>query len=143
MKTSTKMVLFTIVLAVPAFLLGKVLWPDALDAVQPSAAQLPFFIFLSAREALAFGAGVAFIVFGWSMLKNAMFPDTRGAKWTFTSIAWLLVSWWPHDNMHRENGLNLGGLLRIEYTFHLTLIIASCIIAYNFWKFLKRGEAKP
>lgn len=130
----TKFTILALVIAVPAFLLGRVIWPDVAGAMEPSSTQLPFFIFISALEALSFGIGVAFIVFGYPKLKNLMGEEKYGALPSFIAIAWFLVSWWPHDNMHRANGMDLGGLLRIEYLFHLTLIIAGLTLAYFFGK---------
>jgi hypothetical protein len=135
----TKFIVTTIVLAIPAFLLGRMIWPDVPGAMAPLGIQLPLFMFISALEAVAFGIGVSFVIYGWSLVKRVMPADAHGAKLVFVSIAWLLVSWWPHDNMHRANGMDMAGLLRIEYIFHLTLIVASAIVAYYFWKYLERS----
>ncbi len=59
----------------------------------------------------------------------------------FISIAWFLISWWPHDKLHAFNK-TLEGLLFIEYGFHLTLLIGGCILAYCFIRLLVPvGEA--
>ncbi len=58
----------------------------------------------------------------------------------FIALPWMLVSWWPHDNLHVHNGMNLQGLLYIEYGFHLTLIIASLILTYGFLTSLKEQK---
>jgi len=51
----------------------------------------------------------------------------------YLSIGWLMVSWWPHLNLHRHNeGGNLQGLLYIDYGFHVPLMIAALILAYSF-----------
>ena len=135
MKTKTKFIIITIIFAAIAFSLSRVIWPDTgMGMPAPSAAQLPFFIFLSVLEAVAFGIGVAFLTLGWKHIKALMPEDNKGAMASFIAITWLLVSWWPHDNMHRVNGENLAGLLKIEYTFHFTLILASLVLAYYFWK---------
>jgi hypothetical protein len=75
-------------------------------------------------------------------------PDLRLGQgrlaWaTYLAIAWTLVSWWPHSNMHRVNGENLGGLLMIDYTFHVTLMLASLIILRFFWVAAQRGAPAP
>lgn len=127
-----KIVMFLV--AVCAFILGPVLWTDA-PGMMPSSSQLPFFIFLTIVESVLFGAGVVFVLYGWPMVQRLSGKDGE-KKLIFFSIAWLLISWWPHDNLHRHNGLDLQGLLYIEYAFHLTLIITSCIIAWQFWKSL-------
>jgi len=121
----------TIVAAVGSFLLSHVLWPDPVGAMAPMGLQLPLFIGIAVAESLAFGAGVAFLIFGFSFMHGR----GAGAWAAFLATAWLLVSWWPHDNMHRVNGMtDYNGLLRIEYTFHVTLIIAGFILASYLWK---------
>lgn len=61
MKTWIKVLVVTIVLAVA---LGRVIWPPPAGASEPSPGQFPFFVALSAFDALAFGLGVAFFLFG-------------------------------------------------------------------------------
>lgn len=140
MKLSTKMLIVAVVFAVPALFLGHVLWPDPLEhALAPSASQLPFFIFLSVLEAAAFGVGIAFIIFGWPLLQKVT-TDKREKTLLFLATAWFLISWWPHDNMHRHNGGDLAGLLQIEYLFHFTLIVAAMIIARQLWKMITKAE---
>lgn len=141
MKTKTKFIIITIVLAIISFSLSKVIWPDSSSMSMPTARQLPFFIFISALESLSFGIGVAFVLLGWKYLKALMPENKKGAVLSFFAITWLLVSWWPHDNMHRVNGpSNMAGLLRIEFIFHFTLIIAGFILAYNFWRLVIKSN---
>lgn len=134
MKTSTKFTLITLLFGIPAFLLGRIIWPDPVGGMAPTAGQLPFFIFISAIEAFGFGAGIAFLFLGFPMVKKILPEEKSGAMVSFLALSWFLVSWWPHDNMHRANGEDMAGLLRIEYIFHFTLVIASLILAYYFWK---------
>jgi hypothetical protein len=103
-------------------LLSRVLWPDKPHAMAPDASLLPWFIGLSILESASFGIGVATLIVYWR----------EGSRyfWPFISLIWWLVSWWPHDNFHRTaEEHNLVNLLSIEYAFHLTLIIASFILA--------------
>ena len=134
----------TLLILLPAlvvFPLGRVIWKDPVEAMMPSSAQLPFFILLSVFESLAFGIGIWFLVRGWELIAAAPGVSKRLACWTYASIAWSLVSWWPHDNLHRANGMDTVGLLRIEYGFHVTLIIASTIIAFFFISILKTDRS--
>lgn len=137
MKISTKAVAITVVFAVVSFALSPLLWHPNPTSPLPTAAQLPFFILLSLAESIVFGLGIAFIVFGWPLASKA---NTKLAKAAFVSIAWLLVSWWPHDNLHMANGLDYDGLLQIEYGFHFTLMVSSVILAFFFLNAL--GEKK-
>ena len=130
MKLTNKILILTFACGIPAFLLGRVIWPDPVGAVPPTTGELPFFVLLSVIEAVVFGLGVSLVVFGRSLLENVPERYRTRAVLSFISVAWLLISWWPHDNMHRANGENLQGLLLIEYQFHVTLIAASLIIAY-------------
>jgi hypothetical protein len=146
MATPIKVALLTLVVALPAFLLGRVIWPPNPALPTPSAAQLPFFMLLTALEALALGLGVAFIVFGLPIMRRLTGGATALTWAMFISIAWLLVSWWPHDHMHLANGFELSGLLVIEYLYHATLIFAGGILGYGFIHWLRlrdQTEAQP
>lgn len=137
MKTSTKVITVTLLLGVLGFLtepngpLGS-FWAPSPMIPQATGVQVPLFMILGATEALAFGLAVSFLLFGYSTLKaNAPVsaPMTRAAH---VSIAWLLGNWWAHDSLHLHNGMSLNGLLRIEYGFHVTLIIAGVILVRFF-----------
>lgn len=114
-------------------------WRPSPDFPQPTSAQLPLFILLNVAEVLAFGLGIAFLIFGYPLMRAIAPASKRLTLWAFLSIAWLLVNWWPHDSLHVANGMNMGGLLVIEYLFHVTLIVAGAILAYFFWVLGCRG----
>jgi hypothetical protein len=141
LKTWVKVALITAAFAVPAMALGQVIWPPAPGGPEPTAGQFPFFIFLAAFEAVTFGLGVSFLLFGFAPLKRAL----GGPPWrtwvAFIAIGWFLISWWPHDNMHIHNGNDLQGLLYIEYGFHVTLMASAVILAYSLLTMLRPGEA--
>ena len=60
------------------------------------------------------------------------FGQGRGlALLTYLSIGWLLVNWWPHDNLQRVVGNDFPRLIWIEYGFHMTLIPAGACAAYR------------
>jgi hypothetical protein len=107
---------------------------------EPSAGQLPYFILLSVFEALAFGLGISFLLFGFPALLR-LARGSRLRSWAmYLSIGWFLVSWWPHDNLHIHNGDDLQGLLYIEYGFHVTLSIAAGVLAFSLLTLLKPEE---
>ena len=145
MKTWMKVALLTAICAFPAMVLGRIIWPPALDSPVPSSAQMPFFIGLAACEALAFGLGVSFLVFGLPLVRRLSAAGLPGwlALVTYLSAGWLLVSWWPHDNFHLHNGMNLQGLLYIEYGFHVTLMIAGGVVAYSFLSLVRERSGQP
>jgi hypothetical protein len=131
MKTWVKVLIVTLMVAVPAFILGPVLFPPADVGSAPSAAQILFFMFLSAADAILLGLGVSFLVFGLPVLRKVS-PDSRSRAWAmYLAIGYLMVSWWPHLNLHISTPINdWQGLLYIDYFFHLPLEIASVVLAY-------------
>jgi hypothetical protein len=108
---------------------------------EPTAAQFPFFLFIAAFEALTFGLGVSFLLFGFAPLKRAL----GGSSWrtwvAYLAVGWFLVSWWPHDNMHIHTGTDMQGLLYIEYGFHVTLMASAVTLAYSLLTMLRPDEA--
>ncbi len=108
MKTRTKVVMVTTLVAVPAFVLGPVLFPPADIGAGPTASQLPHFLFLAAGDALLLGLGISFLLFGFPALRNVS-PDSKLRAWAmYLSIGYMMVSWWPHLNLHAHNGMDLG-----------------------------------
>jgi hypothetical protein len=128
-----QVVLIALAFGIPAFLLGRVLWPDPVGAATPPPSVLPIFIAISALEALLFGLGVAFVVFGRRWLN---FDGSKLGIAAFVAIAWNLVSWWPHDNFHRVTH-DWTGLAMIEVGFHVTLIVSILLISAYFLRNLQ------
>ena len=141
MKPWAKVALVTALFAVPAMALGQAIWPPAPGGPEPTAGQLPFFILLAVFEALTFGLGVSFLLFGFAPLKRAVGGSVWRTWAIYLSVGWFLVSWWPHDNLHIHNGDDLQGLLYIEYGFHVTLMLAGIVLAYSLLTTLKPGDA--
>jgi hypothetical protein len=131
MKRSMKVSIVTLMVAVPAFVLGPVLFPPADVGSEPSAAQIPFFMFLGAADAILLGLGVSFLVFGLPVLRKVS-PDSRLRAWAmYLAIGYLMVSWWPHLNLHISTPIdNWQMLLYIDFLFHLPLEIAGVVLAY-------------
>jgi hypothetical protein len=123
----------TLAVSAAAFLATFAIWPNPPGALQPPPTLLPFFAVLSIIECLAFGLGVTFLVFGGARLA-AFGQGRRLTILAYVSTAWLLVNWWPHDNLHRVTGFQWVGLLKIEYGFHVTLMVAGAVVAYFFWR---------
>jgi len=71
--------------------------------------QLILFIFLNVIEALAFGFGIAFLIFGFPSVR-AIQPASLGlSRAAHISISWLLINWWAHDSLHIHIGMKLDG----------------------------------
>jgi hypothetical protein len=130
MRTKIKVAAITLAVAVSAFLLSPVLFPPAEGGPTPTASQMAHLLFLGASDAVLLGLGVAFLIFGLPLLKRVS-ADSKARAWAmYISIGYLMVSWWPHLGMHASNGLDLQGLLFIDYVFHLPLEIAGVVLAY-------------
>ncbi len=137
MKTKIKVAAIAIAVAVPAFLLNPVLFPPAEDGPIPTPSQMAHLLFLSVGDALLLGLGVAFLIFGLPVLRRVS-SDSKARAWAmYLSIGYLMVSWWPHLGMHAHNGLDLQGLLVIDYIFHLPLEVAGVVLAYSFFSLFR------
>lgn len=126
------------VLANPSGPLGF-FWRPSAHMPEPTGILIPFGIVLKIAEGLTFGLGVSFLVFGFPLVR-AIAPASLGlTRAVHVSIAWLLLNWYPHDSLHIHNGMDLGGLLTLEYVFHITLMIAGVILARFFLILLQRS----
>jgi hypothetical protein len=125
-------VVLTVGLAVPAFILSRIIWPDPPGAAVPPAGLLPLLIVPAVFESLAFGAGVAFLVVAGRALMRTGRPD-RLVIAAYASAGWALVSWTPHSNMHRVN-TTFEGLVLIDWVFHLTLIVGAAIVGLYLYR---------
>jgi hypothetical protein len=89
---------------------------------------MALFALLGLLEAVALGLGLAFLLLGKPMVAASAgrpFPLTRSAH---LAISWLLMNWWAHDSLHQHVGMNLTGLLYIEYGFHASLIVCGVVL---------------
>jgi hypothetical protein len=127
-----KVAIVTAIVAVPAFVSGPILFPPADTGVEPTACQMPFFLFLAVGDAVLLGLGVSFVLFGLSVIRKVS-PDSKLRAWAmYLSIGYLMISWWPYLNMHAHNGMDLHGLLIIDFLFHLPLEVAGVVLALSF-----------
>lgn len=132
MSTGTKAILLTFAVALPAFLLIGVFFPPP-PGPGPSSDQVPFFVVLSVLDSLLLGAGIAFITFGWTAVRRAAPESRTRALAIYVTLAWLMVSWYPHLGLHASAfGSDFFGILVIDYIFHVPLIIAPLVLAWGF-----------
>ena len=132
MKTWIKVSIVTLVVGVPAFLLGPVLFPPAEGGPTPTPGQIPYFVLLAVWDAVLLGLGVSFLLFGWPAIRRVSYDSSLRAWAIYLSIGFLTVSWWPHLNLRAHNGLDLQGLLYIDYGFHVPLMIAAVGLFHGF-----------
>ncbi len=139
-KPWVKWLLVTLIVGAVAFPLTP-LWPVPPTAPRPPGNLLTLFILLSLVESLSFGLGVAFLIFGHPLLSRMGRPPrlTTGA---YLAVAFLLINWWPHDNMHRMTSGDWSRLVLVEYGFHLPLMLAGALLAW-FFVSLARRESAP
>ena len=131
MKPRIEVSIETLLIAVPYFILATILIPPADVGSEPSTAQMPFFMFIVAADAILLGHGVSFLVFGLPVLKKVS-PDSRVRAWAmYLAIGYLMVSWWPHLNLHMSTPIeDWKMLLYVDFLFHLPLEIAGAVLAY-------------
>lgn len=135
-KPTLRLALPLAVLALLATPLGPLggFWRPSPDIPVESATtlQLGLFMVLNIVEALTFGLGISFLVFGYPMVR-AILPASPGlTRAAYLSAAWVMINWWMHDSLHTHVGMALSRLLAMEYAFHLTLMIAGLILGYFF-----------
>jgi hypothetical protein len=111
--------------------IGRAIWPPA-AGMPPTGLLLPVIALVSLFEGAAFGLGVVFLVFGGRVLRAAGRSTTLTSA-AYGGIAWLLLSWWPHDGLHRSGfGRTIAGVAAIDIAFHTTLILAAAAVAVFF-----------
>lgn len=138
-KIKNLFILITLVLAVPAFFGSQ-------HIVSPEGSLVQFFfmVILSVIDSLALGAGAAFLLLAWPLIRNITIINHAQKLAVYLSIAWILVSWWPHNNLHTiiagsiydDHSTYLTKLLLVEYGFHVTLMIAGGALASVFFSVL-------
>jgi hypothetical protein len=134
--------LTTFAVGIPAVPVSLVLWPPQPGGAAPTPLQTALFLGVFAAEALLFGFGVAFAAFGLPLVREAARSAGVRAWPAFLSIIWTLVSWWPHSGFHRATRAgDLGATLRIDYAFHVTLIVAGIVVARFFLGTLRASIA--
>lgn len=127
----------TLVVAAAAMATGPILFPFPTDGPQPTATQLPLFIFLGITDAVLLGLGISFLIFGLPILKQVS-PDSKARAWAmYVSIGYLMVSWWPHLGLHGSLGSNLDGILVVDFVFHLPLEVAGVVLAGCFLSLIR------
>ena len=132
-------VVITLVVGLPAFFLGRIIWPDTPSSIIPPPHLIPFFLVPSLLEAFAFGGGVAFLL----LARPAGGPDARSQPLTtaaYVSTAWLLLAPWLHGNLHRHLGFDLTSIARIEWAIHLTMLLAAVIAALFVARLARNGR---
>ncbi|MFI6638029.1 AMP-binding protein [Streptomyces sp. NPDC050504] len=111
-----------------AFLTG-VFWPGSTDVSAVPAPWAGLFRMLYVAEWLAFGAGTAFLLSGYPLMRRQGKP--RGLTVAaHLAVVWLLVSWWPQDNSYRLAAKDdWGRQAALVYVFNVPLMLAGVVVA--------------
>lgn len=128
--TKTVSIGLALTVSLAAFIVASLFSP--LPPVLPRDLAL-FFRLVAVVESLLFGVGVSFTVSVLTRFRTAVRKWTALDWATFVSIAWILISGYPHDCMHiRSHAATLRGLVPIEILFHGTLAIAALVVMWFF-----------
>lgn len=116
--------------------IGRLLWPPAEMPVTPTQAQMLALMGTGVVEAIGFGIGCAFLIQAYPAVRRAAGSKALAVA-SYISIGWLLVNWVPHDSLHMHIGMDINGLIALEYGFHATLILAAAVtsvFAMRMWR---------
>ena len=127
-------IIITTLFALPAFLLARIIWPFPQT---PTSGLITFFTLTTAIESIFTGIGISFVFLVLTKYITVLNKHGILGWLSFVSIAWILISGYPHDNSHIAQGTELHGLVPIEIFFHGTLAIAALIVMKYFLKSLK------
>ena len=131
----------TLVVAAAAVPLSFLIWRTPPGVAGPPPSMLPILLPVEVViPALSLGFGVAFMLFG----RKLVIRDRASAmsRASFISIWWLLVNWWPHSNFHRVS-TGWVSLAAIDYFFHATVIVATCVVAAFFLSVMRERQQVP
>jgi hypothetical protein len=126
----------TLAVAVPAFLAAPILFPPP-PGPPPTSTQLVSLEVLTASDSLLLGMGIAFVGFGWPLVRHAAGSRVRASA-MFLAIAWLTISWYPHVGLHGSAfGATLPGVLAIDYGFHVPLYLTAVVLIWGLLGYLR------
>ncbi|MFF3016779.1 AMP-binding protein [Streptomyces sp. NPDC057939] len=117
-------------IGVVARLVTNLLWPGSTDLTGIPLHWAVLFGILHVLECLAFGLGVMFLFNG----RRRMLAQRRGRRLTTAAhlaIVYLLVSWWPQDNLYRLAAKqDWARQAALVYVFNVPLMIAAAVAAF-------------
>ena len=142
MVIATTVVGILAVLLSPGFPVGNALWQP--DPIFQDLTGLTLVVGLASGILTAFtlGFGVAFLAFGWPVVRR-LIPDSTGwAAGTYLSFAVLLISPWFHDNLHVHFGVNVDANIIIGFFFHWSLVVFVAILLFVVFR-LSAANIRP
>lgn len=140
-KTAIIIVVSTFgILFAPFSPIGAMIWSEPNTGVTPTATQGILLLGVTFMESVGMGLAVAFLALGWSYTKRTFAGRPRLAALVHVSVVWILGNFWLHDNLHMVNGVNIDGIIAIDYAFHSAIMLASIVAIYGIIE-LARGHA--
>ncbi|WP_406398537.1 AMP-binding protein [Streptomyces sp. NBC_00879] len=124
--------------AIMSFLFTDVIWPGSTDLSLVPDPWAWFFRGLYVAESLALAAGVWFLIGGRRLMSSLSRPKGLTSA-AHLAIVYLLVSWWPQDNLYRQAAKqDWPRQAALVYTFNVPLMIAAGVVAaWAVWGALK------
>ncbi|MEM7274455.1 MAG: hypothetical protein AAF547_15325 [Actinomycetota bacterium] len=113
-------------------------WGVESGDTDPSGGALAALIGAAIVEWIGFGVGLAWLAFGWPLVRALDRPLARPA---WAAIGWALVSWAPHTSFHQSVAEgNYGALAAVEWAFHATLVAGGIVLAAFVWQVLRSAD---
>ncbi|MER7757637.1 amino acid adenylation domain-containing protein [Kitasatospora sp. NPDC097643] len=118
----------TLLFAFIAFALTDVWFPGSTDVTGVPSPYAGWFQVLYLCEYLAFGAGLTYFFVGFDALLRVG-RSYRLTVLTHCSIAWLLVNWWPQDNLYRlTDPKDWARETAMVFAFNVPVMIAALVV---------------
>ncbi|MCS4538122.1 MAG: hypothetical protein HYY67_04605 [Thaumarchaeota archaeon] len=138
----------TVVLVVVAAIITVVTFPvqqNVFPPVEtPPGALFPLFIFLGFWNALAFGVGVALVIYLATHYSKWPQPIRTPLLLVFLIALWFSLLNWVHDGLHQAGAVppNWLGLAAVEYVFHFPWLIFAGVLVLTVRRLNKAYGAK-
>jgi hypothetical protein len=136
-KSTSGLIVLAVIITAVTFLLGPILLPP--KPPSPPQSLLPAFIFLSFWDALAFGVGIAFLIYLGRQYPK--WPKSIRTPLLLISLGALFFSIpnWIHDGLHMAgaDSSNYQLLVIVEYLFHFPWLIFATIFIVAIMKLVK------
>jgi hypothetical protein len=143
MPSKAKIAAIVLPIALVAYLVAPSLFPPP-PGPPPTTAQVPLLLLLRALDSLLLGIGVAFVVFGWPLVRRITPDSRRRAVVMFAAVAWVTISWYPHIGLHGSAfGATLSGVLVIDYIFHIPLYLVGLALVWGVFGYLRNASKRP
>ncbi|WP_158707040.1 MULTISPECIES: amino acid adenylation domain-containing protein [Streptomyces] len=125
----------TVLFAGCAWAMTSVLFPGSTDLAAVPTPYRGFFELLYLCENLAFGAGIVYLCTGYEAVLRQGRPYRLSAL-THAAITWLLVNWWPQDNLYRlTEADDWPREAAMVFAFNVPLMLAALVVVrFMLWR---------